>query len=215
MLSFATIYDRKYFVAVFCAILAFLFHKSSIFFLLVLLLYCIAYGGFIIKNRNMMIILSIICLVAVLIKGSEMINLLLLNDFGDGRYAEYADYKGTGFGIFVIIQYLPVFVILLLTNRKEMMPEDKRWWNISFVMAIAGFAIAILGYSNGMLTRAAIYFSSSFVFFIPSYILQLNVHRSHNTNIIKTFTLGYYMFLYIVTLGGIYIISELGPFKMV
>lgn len=210
--SFALFFKRKYIWAIVSAFLAFEFHKSAIFFLIALFLYSLTYGSFLKKNRKLLIILTVTALFIVLRVGADLITLFLMNDFGGGRYEDYMDNTGTSMGVFVLIQYFPVFAVLyLMRNNKNI--EGVRWWNMCFVWGIIGFALAILGYTNGMLTRAAIYFSSSFIFLIPYFIRSAKGIRSYR--LYWSIFLLYYMILFIITLGGLYKISGLGPYLLI
>lgn len=213
LLSFALTYKNKRIIGFILALLALSIHQSSILFIFTLIIYYIS--SYFKKYTNTILIISSLAMVALLSIGRFLITTFLANDFGGGRYDSY-DVDSTSVGLFVFIEYLPVIYMLIKYKTHIRTIKDLRWWNLCFIFAVAGFSIAILAYSSGMLTRAAIYFSSSFIFFFPSVIKQYpNLFYKLDSRISKVIYEVYYMFLFIITISGIYEPDGIIPFKFI
>lgn len=215
LLGMAFLYEKKIFITLALALLAYGIHHSAIFFVVTLLLYIICYHTPIRKFKKVVPVVAVFALFVVLNIGANIINQLLAADFANGRY-DYVESHGSVMGIFILLKYSIPFLILHLVNKSK---ENNYFldsaWDIDFIWTIVGFALALLAYQIGMLTRAAIYFSSSFIFLLPNYIYtKESISRTNVTKFIFVFVL-YFMFMYITTIGNLYNISELGPFKFI
>ena len=148
----------------------------------------------------------------ILYVGGDYINLLLADDFGGGRYESYTA-SSAGIGIFILLKYFPPIVVLYLLKKSRNSPLINDWLNLNFVWLIVGFALALLAYQIGMLTRVAIYFSTPFLFLMPYFCIQLYQNKSINYKNIHLLFIIYFIYMFASTIGGLYNISELGPFK--
>lgn len=214
LLCFAFIYNRKYIPAVIAVALAVGFHRSAILFVAAMIIYLLS--TLVKKHTTLIQTCGIIATVGVLYLGADLLKMTLDSDFGSGRYENYTDMSGTGFGVFIIFQYLPIAYALYILKKQIAKQDDLRWWNLCFIFAISGFSIAILGYTNGMLTRAAIFFSMSFIFLLPSLIRKDDDGSiKSNKGLIHTCLIIFYTFLFMNTTGGIYEMDGIGPFKFI
>lgn len=170
LISFALLYRKKDFLAFILAIVGFSFHNSFALFIITLIL-CelILKIRLLNKNVTLIVIIAFVALLFVLNVGADYINFVLNNsDFNNGRYEGYASDTSAA-GLFVVFKYVPVFYSLYLLGRSKIKSEvEKRWLIMNLVYVFAGFAIAVMGYQIGMLTRTAIYFGSAYLFLIPS-----------------------------------------------
>ncbi len=214
LLSFVYLYDRKYIYASISVFLAFQFHHSAALYAAAI---CVYFVSTLLKKHTLLIqTIAIIGLIIVLYFGKDLISLFLMNDFGGGRYDSYSQNKESAIGLFVILKYLPVGYCLYLIKRNLHNDNELRWWNLCFVISIVGFAIAILGYTNGMLTRAAIYFSASFIFLLPESYKDASLYmRGQNITIFRILLILYFIFLFISNTGEIYEMDGIGPFKFI
>lgn len=212
ILSFAYLNNRRFLLAIFCAIVAMGFHTSAIFLLLTIGIYLLCYETALVKFQRIIPTVATIMLFIVLSVGGDYINILLADDFGGGRY-DYIEASSKGIGLFVLLKYFPPIAVLYILKKFKSEIIPKSWINLNFVWLIVGFAIALLAYQVGMLTRVAIYFSSPFLFLMPYFCVQLFNKRSPNYKTVFLLFIAYYTFMFCSTMGGLYDISELGPFK--
>lgn len=205
LLSFVLLYKQKDILAFLLAIVGFSFHNSFALFIITLILCELVIKiKFLNKNVTLVVILASLALLFILKVGAQYINLFLYtSDFNNGRYDDYTSDVSTA-GIFVIFKYLPVFYSLFILGRfKSKNEAERRWFIMSLVYVFAGFAIAIMGYQIGMLTRAAIYFGSAFLFLIPS--------SFNYPGIISKKTFRVLLFIFLTMMFMINISGFLGP----
>lgn len=214
LLAMAFLYDKKYLITLALSFIAYGFHHSAIFFVATVLLYLICYHTPIKRFKKIVPVLSVIVLFVVLNIGANIINQLLAADFANGRY-DYVESHESTMGLFILLKYSIPFITLYLVNKYKNNDGCSGYlWEIDFLWTIAGFALALLAYQIGMLTRAAIYFSSSFIFLLPSYIYSHELSRNSRTTT-KIIYILYFILMFVITIGGLYEISGLGPFKFV
>lgn len=212
LLSFVLCYNRKYLMSFVLAFFAFEIHRSAILFDITLVLYFIS--SVVKKHQKLVQVVAIIGLAFLMVVGKDLLNIFLSNNFGEGRYDDYSN-SASGFGIFVFLQYLPVAIALYYQNNIHNR-DDLRWWNLGFVFAVSGFAIALMGYTNGMLTRAAIFFSATFIFLLPYFYRTTSQTLNYaNKCIINSIYVCYLILVFINKLGGFYAMDGLGPFKFI
>lgn len=212
LLSFAYISDRRFFLSVGCGLLAMGIHTSGIFILATIGVYCICYETGLAKYNKLILVGATILFFLVIAVGGKYINRLLADDFGGGRY-DYISASSGGIGVFILLKYFPPLVALYMLKKGRNNIVTGNWINLNFVWLIVGFAIALLAYQIGMLTRVAIYFSTPFLFLVPFYCILLYKNKSSNYKLVNLFLWIYFTFMYVNTMSGLYEISELGPFK--
>ena len=213
LLAMAFLYDKKYLITLALSFIAYGFHHSAIFFVATVLLYLICYHTPIKRFKKIVPVLSVIVLFVVLNIGANIINQLLAADFANGRY-DYVESHESTMGLFILLKYSIPFITLYLVNKYKNNDGCSGYlWEIDFIWTIVGFALALLAYQIGMLTRAAIYFSSSFIFLLPSYGYMKD--RFSKANISNHVFIIYFFLMYIITIGNLYEISGIGPFKFI
>lgn len=212
ILSFAFIHKRKFILAITTSLIAMGFHTSAIFLIVTIGLYFLCYETILVKFQKVIPFVATVMLFITLAIGGDYINILLADDFGGGRYAAY-EASSNGIGLFILMKYLPPFIAFFALRKSRENLLINSWLNLNFVWLIVGFALALLAYQIGLLTRVAIYFSTPFLFLMPYYCISLIQKRSDNYKIVRTLFIAYFIFMYVSTMGGLYDISELGPFK--
>lgn len=149
-------------------------------------------------------------LMRVLISENEYLN----------KYDGYLDSKGS-FGLMQLLFYLP----LLLCSYS--LPSNTIKRRLSIILCWSGFAIAMSGYINGMVSRMNVYFVYNFMFLLP-----MIVHTKRYSNILNVkytkkiicvrlsylFVL-FFAFLYLfykfsLELPGLFFVSDIYPYKM-
>ncbi|MCF8019087.1 MAG: EpsG family protein [Vallitaleaceae bacterium] len=167
LLASVFLYENKNFKAVLLAIIAITIHTSAVLYLIaVLILFAYRFVSVLGKIRN---IFALLGLVLVSMFGTTLIHYLLHNtDLFATRYTNYMDNTSTsGFGQYV---YYSIIIVLLLNAYRWI--KDKRMIEETLVLTVAGFAVALLGYDVGMISRAAIYFMFPFMIFMPFYLME-------------------------------------------
>ena len=219
-LSFAYMMKHKTFLPVILSVLAVFIHKTAMFYIVCQVLFYVLNSKLIRKNVKIITMTLVVVSIFVMLYGTKLLEILVLSEgVGEGRYDIYFDRKSTT-GFFILVKYLVIFV-LLLSIRQKLIKKDKRIWFLFIVWLACGFALAIVAYDIGILGRAAIYFASSFVVLLPYFInnkkeLLGRFYRKNgifNGKLIGFICTWYTIFLFIITLGDLYYISELGPFK--
>lgn len=212
LLSFAYIHKRNNILGFVTALLAMGFHTSAILLVLTIGLYFLCYETILAKFQKATFILAIILFIIILVVGIDYINILLSNDFNGGRYENYTT-SSNSIGLFILLKYFPAIIVFYLLKVNKSNLSNHYWLNLNFVWLIVGFAIALLAYNIGILTRVAIYFSTPFLFLIPFFCIQLLYKKSSNYKLIRLLFIVYFTYMYVGTMGGLYNISGLGPFK--
>lgn len=213
LLSFVMTYRDKRLLGILLAALAYTIHQSSLLFFVTLIAYHITT---LFKKHTLTIQIIAICtMLFILMIGKNLIIFFLSKDFGGGRYDLY-DVNSASFGLLAFIEYTPILFLIFKCRTRSKNQGDLRWWNLCFIYAIAGFMVALLSYNSGILTRAAIYFSSSFLFFIP-YVLRRypDLFLGLQPWIGKTIIWVYYSLIFTITISGLYEPSQLIPFEFI
>lgn len=85
----------------------------------------------------------------------------------------------------------------------------------NFIFSVTGFAVALVGYSVGMLARVSIMFSGPFLFFIPQYLKQKTAGNRFPRRIalISIIMVAYWVLRYILSIDGYFLTSGLYPYK--
>lgn len=214
ILGMAFLYDKKYLLALLLSLLAYGFHHSAIFFIAAVLVYLFCYHTPAKKFKKVIPFVAVIGLFVVLNYGADIINQMLVADFANGRYDYVVGTKGSSMGLFVLLKYsIPFYVLYMIKKDKKQRADDVATWEIDLIWTILGFAIALLAYQIGMLARVAIYFSSAFIILLPRYIYSHELLI--NTRTTKIIYILYFILMFVITIGGLYEISGLGPFKFV
>ena len=144
----------KFFVLVF---IAFLFHKSSLVFLIVYLLQ--HFWPEIYKYRKGIIIVLIIGLVS-----SRPLILWLIEHF----YPFYENKIVFGEGINLSIVYIVLLLITLVLNYRRI--NMFKSFQVSFVLFLVGLIIQLFTFQFSLLSRVALYFQFFNIVFIPNYL---------------------------------------------
>ena len=153
--------NKKYFILIF---LAFLFHKTSICF--IILYFLKKYWNYIYKKSNYLIGFIIILFII-----SPPIIYFLINKF----YPYYSDIMIIGEGIklffvLLIILFLPFFF-------KRITFKSLQKFNIFFILCAIGVIIQLFTYHFSLLNRLAIYFQFYFIIFIPRYFITKKYNK--------------------------------------
>lgn len=212
ILSFVYLYKNRYVLTIISALLAVGFHTSALLIIVAIILYYICYETPLKKFHKIIPFLATLILFIFLYIGGDYINVLIADDFGGGRY-EYYQASSSDIGIFIPIKYLPTFVVIYLLKKKNGDVDINKWLNLNIILIFIGLAIALLSYQIGILGRAAIYFCIPFVFLMPYYCICLQQNNAQNRLLVHRLFIIYYTFMFMTTLGGLYYISEIGPFK--
>ena len=212
LLSFAYLYKKRYILMVMTALLAVGFHTSALILIVAIAIYYICYETPLKMFHKIIPFIATLMLLVLLSIGGDYINVLIADDFGGGRYEYYQAYSN-GIGIFIPIKYLPAFIVVYILKKRNNDIDLNKWLNLNFVWLMVGLAIALLSYQIGMLTRVAIYFSTPFIFLLPYYCVYLQLHNINSQLFMRRLFIIYFAFMFMTTLGGLYYISEIGPFK--
>lgn len=212
LLSFAYLYQNRYIPMIVTTLLSVGFHTSALLLVLAIVIYCICYETPLKKLHKIIPVAATLALFSLLAVGGDYINVLLADDFGGGRYEDYKA-SSNGIGVFILLKYLPTFVFFYLL--KKIHSDFNKWMNINFVWLMMGFGIALLAYQIGILGRVAIYFSPPFIFLMPYYCIITQQSSVQNRASVRLLFIFFYAFLFVSTLGGLYVISEIGPFKFI
>lgn len=104
LISFAYIDKEKPLRAIIAALLAMGFHTSGIFMVLTMGIYYLCYKTVFKRFQRIIPFAATIVLFVVLFIGGDVINMLLADDFGGGRYADY-EARSQGIGLFILLKY--------------------------------------------------------------------------------------------------------------
>lgn len=220
MLCYAFIVNRysKY-ITILLAVIPFFIHRSSIVFAIAVLLYY-AYGKMQGRYGNIMRAAMIVGCIIVVTYGAILLQDILTMGFGEGRYDDYLDTQGTA-GIMVCVFYIPL-LYCVFKGLKRGVIYDAAWLNLTFIITIIGFAIAVMGYQVGMLSRMAPYFSMPLMFHLSYFLINiksgiyipgLKSDFTYQQGVIGLII--YFCIRFIINIQGSYIPDGLMNFKLV
>ncbi len=159
LLAYNFLKGSKYVHFVFLVLLATLFHKTAIVFLLL-----IFFKKFPLKKKWVSIYL-ISCLVLFIIKG-PLIQLAtkLLYD----NYIGYKDMSGGGYSMLILIFGIIISICYLF--RLETFKVNNKNNRILIGMILLSFPIQILATTQGLLARIVLYFTFSLIILLPNFL---------------------------------------------
>lgn len=171
LLGYVDLVKKKYFRMAIELILAVSFHYTAIIPLAAAILYFICYSRQ--YTRKVFVGLSVIgtLLIAVSAKYVFMIIINAIPAFS--KYAKYGIYSASGTGLRQFLNYLPIFACLFYAARGC----RNRIMNISFIVALVGFAVGISSYSINNLLRTYLYFSFLFIICLPTLVLNQETYK--------------------------------------
>jgi len=210
LLSYVLLLEKKRFKSIVTILLACTIHSSVVIYAIALATY-FCYLGFK-KIRSLFRFVVLLAVPIVVFFGRDIIFFVLQSGFFMDRYVDYATAEST-FGVMQIIFYLPVFYVLIRDSKNA----SADYYDVNFIFSLAGFAVALIGYIVGMLSRTAILFSGPFLFYIPQYLKHrtLGNHFPNHLAIISIIMLVYWIGRYILSISGYFITSGLYPFQFV
>ena len=173
LLGYVDLVKRKYFQMAIEFILAVSFHYTAIIPLAATILYFICYSRQ--YTRKVFVGLSVIGTLLIAVSARYMFMIIINAIPVFGKYAKYGIYSASGTGIRQFLNYLPIFACLFFAARGC----RNRIMNISFIVALVGFAVGISSYSINNLLRAYLYFSFLFIICLPTLVLNQETYKWH------------------------------------
>lgn len=201
MIAFDAMMRHKWLSFILLVILAFLFHKSAMIFMLSPLAYLLI-------NKKWLLNYTLIFAIIIYISSSAILvytfNAGIIHDYYEG--SEYFD-KGK---IAPIINCLMIFCIIIgeffVRSKKKSLNMGFEQGNslksnaeeLFLVLMIFGFLILIISIKFAILFRVAYYFTMFQIVLIP--LIISNIKNKHNRQIIKRTVIGIAIIYYFVTI---------------
>lgn len=205
---------EKYLISFFLGIVSVFIHKAAAIFIIALSIYNIyRFSG---RYKTLLKALILFAVPFIVFWGKDILMFVLQTGFFFDRYENYLGYDST-FGFMQIIFYLPILFVYFAIpiSQKKLFSYD-----LIFCFIVIGFAVAMLGYSVGMLSRMAVFFVAPFMFFLPQYIKSSSSPPSASSSSQAQTSLGlrfviflYWCFRYIIVMSDIFLISGLYNFS--
>lgn len=145
--SFASFYDRKYFIAAISAVLSYFTHKTSAFFMLAFLFQFI-------RNKKLMYFI-ITAYAAIIIVSPNLLFLFLADSLNDSRYLLYLnESSSSSYTIFIVYLLLFIPVFIFRTPRTECSKDN-------FILANASISVVsqLLALVAATAFRLALYYT--------------------------------------------------------
>lgn len=205
--------------ALFCIplmVLAYSIHRSSALFLIPIASYYILYKSPIRKLGKAGKVTYVLLSFILVVYGTLLMQNLLENGFGVGRFDGYLEEEQTA-GVMFLFVYIPLFYALYKSRTIKELRQSKLF-DITFVFLVFECLIALLAYKVGILTRADIYFSMPLLIFIPSFLSYrggregTNIHGMHQWRLFFYF---YLCFRFYITITGIFKVSMIDHFHFI
>ena len=131
------------------------------------------------KNKVILILVVIFVIVALYVIPILVEKISILN-----KYLPYIN-TSSSFGIGQIVFFIVPFYWLIVCRRKS----DRCGWNIAYIIILLSFAIGLLGYRIGMLSRLSAFFNMTFIVAMPQLIMDyqkctaLYIRKYGNSNV--------------------------------
>ncbi len=217
MVSIALLINKKTLMPLLLAILAMSIHTASIVFLVAIIGYLIYQ-----KMYQVKILIRIAVIVAVpvvVLLSGQIISILVESGYFMDRYSDYTT-NASSIGVMQIVFYFPVFANLYSLKKLSSDKQNREFYDILFIFSICGFAVAMCGYTVGMLARAAVYFFVPFGVLLPFYIKARQDNMGQGKKIFslrdcKVLYVIYFLFRFTLGLSGYYFVSKLYDYELV
>lgn len=211
--SYILLINKKWAKAAVLISVAYTIHNSVLVFALAYAFY-LCYMIFK-KDRSFLRYIILFAVPVIVFLGRNIIISFLKLGMFANRYTDYVSAESS-FGIMQILFYLPLFYVLYRWKR-ENRDANNDDFDINYIFSLSGFAVAMVGYSVGILSRVSIFFAGPFIFYIPQYLKQRSRKSSLPLDIpvISVFMFIYWIIRYMLSIGGYFITSGLYPFKFV
>lgn len=172
--------QKKNFRCILTFIIATTIHYSAIVSLFTLLVYFLYTS--IRVNEKTKIILLVISMGIILLFGKAVIIFFINRIWFFDKYINYTQLLSKeGTGLVQYLYYAPIFLILFYVRKRYRKIE---LLDVCMIWTCIGFCIAILGYTFGIFTRLAIYFSVSYILLIPYFVQQVKLEKFTEENLI-------------------------------
>lgn len=173
MIAFIFLMKNRNFMFIAMVFCAFLFHKTAIIFLLVILL-----KGWKYNKRNILIVLMFSGIIAVIYgKMESTINAI--------NYTDYADFNATSGYLGILINIL-LIIFLLCIGHVSYKYRDGALWNkylpdnsenLLPMLLIVSIGIYMVSLNFSQLVRIATYFELSAIIYIPSVLRSIKLRN--------------------------------------
>ncbi len=151
------------------------------------------------KNKVILILIVIFVIAALYIIPVLVENISILN-----KYLPYMNASGS-IGIGQIVFFTVPLYWLIICRKKS----DRCGWNIAYIIILLSFAIGLLGYRIGMLSRLSAFFNMTFIIVMPQLIMDYQKYVAlyrgrygNNVQILILLTIVYILLRLIVYLGS-------------
>lgn len=215
ILNVALILKNKNLFCIPLMFLAYSIHRSSALFFIPIVSYYLLYKSSFRKLGKLGKVVYVLLSIALVMYGTLLMQYMLENEFGAGRFDGYLEEEQTA-GIMFLFIYIPLFVALYKSKRIETLRHTKLF-DITFVFLVFECLIALLAYKVGILTRADIYFSMPLLIFIPAFLRyrgreDVNLHGMHQWRLFFYF---YLCVRFNITVTGIFKVSMIDHFHFI
>lgn len=171
LLGYVDLIEKKYLRMTIELVLAVSFHYTAVIPFAAAFLYFICYSRQYTKKVFVGLSVAGTLLIAFSARYVFMIIVNVIPVFS--KYAKYGVYSASGTGLRQFLNYLPIFACLFFSARGC----RNRIMNISFIVALVGFAVGISSYSINNLLRTYLYFSFLFIIYLPTIVLNQETHK--------------------------------------
>ena len=114
------------------------------------------------KNKAIFVLMVIFVISALYVIPVLVNNISVLN-----KYLPYINASGS-IGIGQIVFFAIPFYWLIMCRKKS----DRCGWNLDYIIILLSFAISLLGYRIGMLSRLSAFFNMTFIVAVPRLIMD-------------------------------------------
>ena len=171
LLGYVDLVKKKYIQMATELVLAVSFHYTAVIPIAVAVLYFICYSHQ--YTRKVFVGLSVVGTLLIAFC-ARYVFIILVNAIPIfGKYAKYGIYSASGTGLRQFFNYLPIFACLFFAAKEC----QNRIMNISFIVALVGFAVGISSYSLNNLLRTYLYFSFLFIICLPTLVLNQETYK--------------------------------------
>ncbi len=202
LLGFAKFIHKCNKIALIAFLLAFLFHRSSLFFLLVVALYCLCERKFMVMRKRKIFVLLTIAVITVLTTFAKLLELAISIGLAKMEYMErYGDSEMYGSGIPLSLFALTIFNFIMcmrITNKLTITPYILFTRYVMLISVLLCFA----GMISTFATRIDHYFIMMGIVCV-TYILQLRRYQ-HKWTFIGFYFIYWFMVVVVANLGETY-----------
>lgn len=204
-LVYAYCVKKKYILALLFALIGVSFHRSMILFVGPLFMYILTIKLSPKFFLRLLIPLLIALVVVIYLYGTSILQYFLaFDDTLMNKYDGYFEGETTQ-GFMILVVYFPLLYVFY--NYKYLIEQDRDLFYLNIFISILGFAIALLAYQIGQLTRVAPYYAFPHLFYIGYYIHKVMIEKHKKPNCIKlylTFMSVYWFYRFTAFISGLF-----------